>query len=387
MVRFIVSGALLLLVCLAVAGCVSEAPLAPDEPAAPPLAGTSWELEQFTMTKANPLDGTTITLIFDDGSLGGNAGCNLYFGSFTQEDEQIAIDGIGSTLMYCTEPGVMDQEHLYLSLLGDVATAQIDCDTLILYDGDGVAMLAFTEVVPPEEKDPSAELPGSDWQLETFIDSETASSLVLETTITLSFDHEGISGSAGCNRYVGTYTLDGSTIEFGPVGATKMYCGEPGVMDQESRYLSYLENMSSVLIKGDRLTLTDDEGDQSLVFTRMQPTDPLSSTKWKLASITQDGQTIKAHTERAVTAAFDGERITGSGGCNSYSAEYLLDGCKMTIGLPVSTLVYCDIPGVMDQESHYFSLLPEVSGYERDGDHLVLYTGNETTRLSFTRVL
>ena len=31
-------------------------------------------------------------------------------------------------------------------------------------------------------------------------------------------------GSAGCNTYNGTYTVDGSSISFGPLATTKMAC-------------------------------------------------------------------------------------------------------------------------------------------------------------------
>lgn len=34
-------------------------------------------------------------------------------------------------------------------------------------------------------------------------------------------------GYAGCNRFFGGYELDGTTLTFGPIGATKMACPDP----------------------------------------------------------------------------------------------------------------------------------------------------------------
>ena len=58
---------------------------------------------------------------------------------------------------------------------------------------------------------------------------------------TLRFDTDGrVSGMAGCNRYFGVATVDGGSISFGALGATRMAC-PPAIMDQEDRFLMALE--------------------------------------------------------------------------------------------------------------------------------------------------
>lgn len=85
---------------------------------------------------------------------------------------------------------------------------------------------------------------------------------------TLEFFEPGrVSGTGGCNRITGGYTVDGDTISFGPLASTMMACAEEGVMEQERAYVQQLETVDRFSIEGDTLTLTADDG-TTLVFTR-----------------------------------------------------------------------------------------------------------------------
>ena len=251
---------------LAVAGCVSEAPAPPAGKAVLGLPGTEWELETISVTSVNLVEGTKITLIFDDERLGGTAGCNHYFGSYRLDENRISIGGIGSTLMYCGDPGVMEQESLYLSILGEAASVRIDGERLTLFDAAGAECLIFVEM---KEKPPVvSSLQGTEWQLEMIGSGDgIASSVVSGTAITLRFDDGSVSGSAGCNRYFGSYTVTGDGISIGDIGSTKISCGDPGVMEQEQMYLSTLKTVSSFGIDGDRLSLSSSDGGLVLTFT------------------------------------------------------------------------------------------------------------------------
>ena len=83
-----------------------------------PLDGTSWLLT--AIEGRDPLPGTTITALFEDGTIHGSSGCNNYGASYKTDADQIEISEIESTLMGCTEPeGAMDQEQMVTKLLGD----------------------------------------------------------------------------------------------------------------------------------------------------------------------------------------------------------------------------------------------------------------------------
>ncbi|MCP8463592.1 META domain-containing protein [Pseudomonas sp. ZM23] len=58
--------------------------------------------------------------------------------------------------------------------------------------------------------------------------------------ITLTLDGNGRAyGSAGCNHWFASYTLDGDTLTFGPAGSTRKMCAD-ALMEQEGRFLKML---------------------------------------------------------------------------------------------------------------------------------------------------
>lgn len=391
--RLCTIAALLLVafIALVVAGCVSEPQPQPDNDIQPPLPGTTWQLSTFydDGSPSAVLPGTVITLRFDEETLAGSAGCNQYFGSYSLIGSTISVGALGSTLMYCAEPGVMDQETLYLSLLGDADRIAADEEKLTLSAADGSPLLVFDRVreIPPIPDEEIADyVKGSEWRLTTFHYDDVVSSVISGSEITLIFHEESISGSAGCNRYMGSYSVDGAGISIGAIGATKMFCGEAGIMEQEGRYISLLGEAEVIAVDGETLTLSDAAGSPLLTFERITelPEPSLTGVQWRLVSITEKGYVSEAIPERAVTATFDGERISGSGGCNSYSAGYQMDGSMLVIDHPVSTLVYCETPpGLMDQESRFFSLLPKMAEYSIENGSLTLSSADGDISLSF----
>ncbi|GAA5175118.1 hypothetical protein GCM10025771_06420 [Niveibacterium umoris] len=67
-----------------------------------------------------------------------------------------------------------------------------------------------------------------------------------------------VSGSAGCNRLTGGYTLKGDELSFGRVASTMMACVEG--MEQEQRFLAALAEVRHWRIEGQRLVLRDAKG-------------------------------------------------------------------------------------------------------------------------------
>jgi heat shock protein HslJ len=82
------------------------------------------------------------------------------------------------------------------------------------------------------------------------------------------------------------------------------------------------------------------------------------------------------------TATFRDGMVTGSGGCNRYSAGYESDGDKLTIGKVAATRLACQPPadGV---ERAYFAALERVTRQRVDGGELVLLE-DATPLLRFT---
>ncbi len=57
-------------------------------------------------------------------------------------------------------------------------------------------------------------------------------------------------------------------ISIGPLATTRMYCGGPGVMDQETVYLANLQSAASYQVMTDgKLQFMDGNGTPVLVYT------------------------------------------------------------------------------------------------------------------------
>ena len=113
------------------------------------------------------LEGTEITLNFDETDLNGNAGCNNYFAGYAVKGKHILIDPPGSTMMFCEAPeGVMAQEAAYLAALESAATFRIEGDQLWLRTAeDAIAVIAVKEEIvdlpAPEPKTPTGTVSGA----------------------------------------------------------------------------------------------------------------------------------------------------------------------------------------------------------------------------------
>ncbi len=259
------AGAMLLIPFLLASGCIGQAPPGVQ------LNGTGWILKGYVNdgTPVQVLNGTTVTLEFsDDGRITGTAGCNHYFASYEVRGTGIMIGQAGSTEMYCMTPGVMEQESTYLSLLGRAKTVTVDGDRLTLSDATGTPVLSFKKILPPVPEP----LVGTNWTLESFHSGDSVSSVIAGTTVTALFSEDGrLSGSAGCNRYFAHYASSGISLSISGTGSTKMYCTTPGVMQQESTYLSLLGQVTSFTIQGDRLIVSDAKGTPLLSFVKHIP--------------------------------------------------------------------------------------------------------------------
>ncbi|MGD8458339.1 MAG: META domain-containing protein [Anaerolineales bacterium] len=104
----------------------------------------------------------------------------------------------------------------------------------------------------------------------------------------------------------------------------------------------------------------------------------LEGVTWKLAAMGAEGSPKPAVGDGRVTLAFDfGEgRVFGNGGCNSYSAEFDINGDKIAIGLAMSTLMACFPEEVMEQETAYHQMLAKAERFEVGGGVLKIYTSD-----------
>jgi heat shock protein HslJ len=247
-----------------------------------------------------------------------------------------------------------------------------------------IAGCTGTPPVPPEQA-----LNGTGWTLTGYVSNGTSLHPLNGSTVTLVFSKAGqIAGSAGCNHYFASYDMKGTAVTIGGAGSTEMYCMAPGVMEQESTYLALLGRVSSVTAGNDTLTFADAQGLPVLSFVRIVPPapEPLAGTTWSLDSFYTADAVSSVTAGTTITAVFDENgRVTGSAGCNQYFAPYTVTGASMSIGPPGSTKMYCNGPGVMQQETAYLASLSRTAAFTIAGDRLSLVDAGGAPLLSFTK--
>lgn len=108
-------------------------------------------------------------------------------------------------------------------------------------------------------------LDGTSWRLTEW----TISSIdPAQVTITAKFADGQVGGSGGVNSYGGPYTAGpGDAFKVGAVTSTLMAGPEPA-MRGETAYFALLGKTASYRIEGEKLTLFDANGNESLIFTK-----------------------------------------------------------------------------------------------------------------------
>jgi len=225
------------------------------------LVGHQWTLDASSMASlAGEVPAGAIgTIAFEDGQASGRAACNSYGGAYDAGDDgSLSFESFAVTAMACEAP-LMTLESAYLEALG--AVTGFGVDGKLTLRGDEID-LTFDEEVSPV----ALPLVGTTWTLTTIASGDAVSSVLNGTDVTAVFTADAtVSGSAGCNRYSGSYTWTGDQLSFSPLATTKMACADD-VMAQESAFLASMEQVASLAIEGSQLTLADGSGALLLGF-------------------------------------------------------------------------------------------------------------------------
>jgi len=392
----IVVGMLMLTVCFA--GCtspqVTPAPLpaqtlvATQPPTAFPV-GVEWRLTSY-LNRANVLTPVTgikpVTALFDSsGKLSGSGGCNQYSAAYSVSGTSITISQSATTLMACEE-SVMQQESMYLADLTKASSySNTPGDTLTFYDASGAVILVYKR--PADGVGAQPQIVGV-WDLFSYNNGKGGiQTVIIGSVTTADFRTDGtLSGSGGCNQYSATYTVSGSAgITISQPITTLMAC-ENNLMQQETQYLSLLQQAAKYEISGDQLTLFDSSGTKILIYNKHVSKPATIVGVWNLFSYNNGKGGLQTVITRSTTTADFGAagKLAGSAGCNQYSATYTTSGARgITITQPASTRMACE-NNLMQQETQYLSLLPKAGTYEIAGDQLTLFDSTGTKLLIYT---
>lgn len=223
------------------------------------------------------------------------------------------------------------------------------------------------------------------WQL----DEVNGRDVLDDVYVTMNLDpDDAMSGSAGCNRYFGTWqTGKGYDITVNATGTTMMACDQP-IMDQEQDFLAALSSAVRFSLDRDTLRFYNAENREVAEFRKLKPA-LLRRTEWHATAINNgQGGVVPVLPDTVVSVIVDGseDRISGNTGCNTYGADFTRDGDEFQIGPPMMTLIACDQP-VMDQEAQFLQALERAQTYElghetlylraEDGSLLVMFREND----------
>jgi heat shock protein HslJ len=208
--------------------------------------------------------GGPLTLSFADGRVTADAGCNASSGAARFDGDTLQVTDLATTLLGCTSDK-SGADGWQTGLLQSSPTWKLDRNTLTLTGNNSIVTLKDKKIVEPDRP-----LTGTPWIVTTLIQPQgmvrTATLEQVRPTLTIAGDGT-VSGSAGCNRLIGTADLPdsgGSDVTF-HLGTTRMACADD-VMDLERQVLQALDGRTTATVDGNTLTLRNPGNNTGLVL-------------------------------------------------------------------------------------------------------------------------
>jgi heat shock protein HslJ len=221
---------------------------------------------------------------------------------------------------------------------------------------------------------PPAVIEGPAWQLMTLQGRDLIPRDGKERPVTVRFVSGRIEGFSGCNRLMGSYTIDRDRVILGPLAGTMMACA-PAAMALEGEVKRALSGTFRYVISDDRLTLSRAAGPK-LVFQR-EATPALDGVRWDVTRYNNGRQAVVSPVPGTqLTLAFDAGMVTGHSGCNSFRAAYTRDGEHITIQPPAMTRMACSGEGVMAQEQEFLTALATATTWTISNGMLDMHRGD-----------
>ena len=195
------------------------------------------------------------------------------------------------------------------------------------------------------------------------------------------FENVTVSGSTGCNRYTAGFTIDGNSLGIGEIATTRMACPPPADAIERA-YLAAFGQVAEWRAEDDEFVLADADGAELLRYERATPVG-----SWQVTGLLSGDAFVSPIAGTELTATFaDDESVSGSSGCNTYTAEFTTDKGAIQIQDVAGTEKACAEPaGVMEQEATYLALLPSVVKFRLDGNALELFDVDRKRLVAFTR--
>ena len=339
----------------------------------------------------------TLSIDIENRQLGGIGGCNAYGADFVLDDEghEMTISNVISTEMWCEQPeDVMQQEQSYFATLEKVRFFTLDEEGLNMVVG-GDAGLHFTSAhISPEEVEIDSssndltllESARKKWQSHSgqyyTVQSQKNCFCLDEMTAQMKVSILNNSVLSAVNIASGEVISKAIQAEISTVD-TLFSLIERAIADDISIEVSYNEEYGYPEITKIDIEQLAADGGLHITLSNLeilQSTLALDDVTWTLKSFDNIAgpQTIIKDTKITLSVDMESMILTGVGGCNNYSADFVLDDKShdLTISNVISTEMWCAEPEkTMQQEKEYFATLGQVRFFTFDEAKLSMVVG------------
>ncbi|MEI8238664.1 MAG: META domain-containing protein [Actinomycetota bacterium] len=219
--------------------------------------------------------------------------------------------------------------------------------------------------------------------------------------VVLGFADGSVTGSSGCNRFRGGYSLDREELSFGLLLSTQMACSDT-LMAFEHEVLERLSKVKRFSVSqkspsggaheadppSEQLALADDH--TVLLVFNLQPDDGHLG-EWVVTGIHYpDRQAIISvdSSHGPVTITFQPDRVHGHSGCNSFAGHLDIERDAINIGPLMSTRKICEgghNPSIMEQEAALLRAVEHTIGLRLEGERLTMLRADGGIAVSLSR--
>ena len=210
--------------------------------------------------------------------------------------------------------------------------------------------------------------------------------VLANTTVTLIFEADRMGVSDGCNRYGGTYLVNGDKLKFDKnIVKTLIGCQED-ILKQGDAFTTALTQTATYRSDGQTLTLLDGFGKTLATFTAQST--KLGGTQWVVTGYNNGKQAVVSVLNGTSLTAEFGEdgKLSGSAGCNRYTSTYEVTGKAIQIGQAGVTRMFCGEPaGRMEQETQFLAALQGATTYSMEGSRLELRNADGALMVSLQK--
>ena len=232
------------------------------------------------------------------------------------------------------------------------------------------------------------------WVLKTFESKPVVESFKGNIpNLEFNFEKNEVSGSAGCNRYFGAFTLeDDNTFKAPNLVSTMMACLED---NKEGAFLQALSaaNGLKISVENNSLIFADDKttvlefekGEKVEVSnapaTQGVTTDNLVGT-WVVSKIqNKEAKDVFGENPATLIYAADGA-VNGNAGCNTYRSKLTIAGDTITFGPMMSTKKAC--PNLEGEQS-FTNILSTPVQASLEGNNKLVFKQNAEVVLEFDK--